>query len=132
MDNLLELSNINLKFNNKQILNNFSLQLSDGDKVLISGNSGKGKSTIFRILLGFEVFDSGKYLINKKDISEFSFFDIWKRFAYVDQDISLRKISAKKYLEDISKFSGNDFNPILDSALCEYFEFDLSLLDKDI
>jgi putative ABC transport system ATP-binding protein len=76
MDNLLELSNINLKFNNKQILNNFSLQLSDGDKVLISGNSGKGKSTIFRILLGFEVFDSGKYLINKKDISEFSFFDI--------------------------------------------------------
>lgn len=128
----IELSNINLNFNNKQVLNNFSLTFSNNDKILISGNSGKGKSTIIKILLGFQKFGSGRYNINSKSFEEYNIFEVRKMFAYVDQEVSLRKISAKQYLQDIAKFSGNSLNGVLNEQLCEYFEFDLNLLDKDI
>jgi putative ABC transport system ATP-binding protein len=128
----LELVNINLKFNNKEILKNFSLTINSKDKILISANSGKGKSTLLKLLLGFEVQDSGKYLIDGKDIKEYSFFEVRKIFSYVDQDVSLRKIKVKDYLEEISKFNGNNLNSSINVELCKYFQFDLNLLDKNI
>ncbi|MCY1153444.1 MAG: ATP-binding cassette domain-containing protein [Sphaerochaetaceae bacterium] len=128
----LELVNINLKFNNKEILKNFSLTINSKDKILISANSGKGKSTLLKLLLGFEVQDSGKYLIDGKAIKEYSFFEVRKIFSYVDQDVSLRKIKSRDYIEEISKFNGNNLTSSIDTELCKYFEFDLSLLDKNI
>ncbi|MDC7237265.1 MAG: ATP-binding cassette domain-containing protein [Sphaerochaetaceae bacterium] len=130
--NTLELVNINLKFNNKEILKNFSLTINSKDKILISANSGKGKSTLLKLLLGFEVQDSGKYLIDGKAIKEYSFFEVRKIFSYVDQDVSLRKIKSRDYIEEISKFNGNNLTSSIDTELCKYFEFDLSLLDKNI
>ncbi|MGD6729713.1 MAG: ABC transporter ATP-binding protein [Pleomorphochaeta sp.] len=128
----LELVNINLKFNNKEILKNFSLTINSKDKILISANSGKGKSTLLKLLLGFEVQDNGKYLIDGKAIKEYSFFEVRKIFSYVDQDVSLRKIKSRDYIEEISKFNGNNLTSSIDTELCKYFEFDLSLLDKNI
>ncbi len=128
----IELKNINLKFNDKQILNNFSLKASEGDKILISGGSGTGKSTIVKLLLGFQDIDSGEYLINNKSISEYSYYESRKFFSYVDQQLSLRKINTKRYLEEISKYRGNNLDGKIDKKLCEYFDFDLGLLDENI
>lgn len=128
----LELRNVNLSFNNKQILKNFSLKIRSKDKILVVGNSGKGKSTLLKILLGFEVINSGQYLIDGKVVKDSNFSDIRKNFAYVDQDVSLRKMLVKQYLQEISKFNGNNLKGELDLELCKYFEFDLALLEKDI
>ncbi len=128
----VELLNLNLKFNNKEILNNFSLSFNSKDKILISANSGKGKSTLLKILLGFEIVDSGKFLIDGKDTKDLSFYEIRKQFSYIDQDVSLRKIKVRDYLEEIAKFNSNNLSSTLDLELCKYFEFDLNLFDKNI
>lgn len=128
----LELRNVNLSFYNKQILKNFSLKIGSKDKILVVGNSGKGKSTLLKILLGFEVFNSGQYLIDEKIIDESNFSEVRKNFAYVDQDVSLRKMIVKHYLQEISKFNSNNLKGTLDFDLCKYFDFDLALLEKDM
>jgi putative ABC transport system ATP-binding protein len=128
----IKLNNISLEYKDKKILDKFSLQFNNQAKILLVGKSGIGKSTIFRILLGFQKFDSGQYLINDKNYSDYDIAEIRKHFAYVDQENSLRKLSVKKYLEEISKFNNNTFNSVIDEKLSDYFEFEKSLFEKDI
>ena len=128
----IELKDINLTFKDKQILSNLNLIVKDGDKVLISGNSGKGKSTLFKILLGFQRFESGSYLINGKDYKKYDISEVRNNFAYVDQDVSIRNIIVKDYFHEIHKFQHNNINEEIDKSLCDYFDFDLSLLEKEV
>jgi len=57
---ILELRNINKKFGDKIILNNFSYQFQRGEKVGIIGKNGVGKSTLLNIVQGLETYDSGE------------------------------------------------------------------------
>ena len=45
---MINFKNISLKFNDKIILNNFNLIVNAGEKILISGVSGKGKTTFLK------------------------------------------------------------------------------------
>ncbi len=57
---ILELRNINKKFGDKIILDNFSYQFQRGEKVGIIGKNGVGKSTLLNIIQGLENYDSGE------------------------------------------------------------------------
>ena len=57
---ILELRNINKKFGDKIILDNFSYQFQRGEKVGIIGKNGGGKSTLLNIIQGLETYDSGE------------------------------------------------------------------------
>ena len=57
---ILELKNINKKFGDKIILDNFSYQFQRGEKVGIIGKNGVGKSTLLNIIQGLETYDSGE------------------------------------------------------------------------
>ena len=57
---ILELRNINKKFGDKIILDNFSYQFQRGEKVGIIGKNGVGKSTLLNIIQSLETYDSGE------------------------------------------------------------------------
>lgn len=61
---IIELKNINKHYGEHKILNNFSLDINEGEMVAITGSSGRGKSTILNIMGLLESFDSGDYLID--------------------------------------------------------------------
>jgi len=128
---LIEFSDINLRYGEKEIFREYSLSVDEGEKVLISGKSGNGKSSLLRILLGFASFDSGELYVKGKLVSPADFSDIRNLFAYVNQDVTLRPGNARMVLGEIAKFSGNDYDGGFDVELAELFEFDLNLLDKD-
>jgi polar amino acid transport system ATP-binding protein len=46
-------------YGDKRILENFTLQVSAGEKLAIIGPSGSGKSTVLRLLMGLEPFQAG-------------------------------------------------------------------------
>ena len=75
----LELKNISFKFNNNIIFENFNLKIKKGDKILIRGKSGVGKTTLIKIILGIIPPDSGSIYINDKKLPKISnaniFFD---------------------------------------------------------
>ena len=129
---MIEFSNIHLKYADKEIFNDFSLSIKKGEKLLITGKSGKGKSTLFELLLGFANDYSGDVFIGGKRIGPGGFAESRKYFAYVNQDVTLRQGKARDVLNEISKFSGNQYNGEFDENLAAFFEFDRKLLDKDI
>lgn len=59
MNYVIELSNINKSYGEHKILNNFSLQISQGTFIAITGKSGIGKSTLLNIIGLLEKADSG-------------------------------------------------------------------------
>lgn len=52
------------KFNDKIIFNDFNLEIKDGEFVIISGESGCGKTTLINIIGGIESIDSGDISVN--------------------------------------------------------------------
>ena len=69
MDYKLEVQNINKNYDGKQILNNITFQVKEGEFLSVLGVSGCGKTTLLRILIGLEQADSGVVLKDHKDIT---------------------------------------------------------------
>ena len=69
---MLELKNICFKRDNKKILDNINLTIDSDKFVVITGPNGSGKSTLAKIIMGIEKPDSGKILLEGKDITELS------------------------------------------------------------
>ena len=70
----VELINITKKYEEQEVLNSFSLDIEKGECLAIMGESGSGKSTIAKIIIGLEKQNSGTVKIFTKDI-EFLFQD---------------------------------------------------------
>ena len=65
----IELKNISLSFNKRQILDNISLTIREGEICGLLGPNGVGKSTIFNIIIGLLTPDYGEVFINKKKVT---------------------------------------------------------------
>lgn len=55
----MRLKDICKSFGECKVLNHFNLSLAQGEHVAIMGKSGKGKTTLINIIMGFEVPDCG-------------------------------------------------------------------------
>ena len=84
----------------KQVLKNVNLKLRDNKLIAISGPNGGGKTTLARILMGLELPDSGKILLDEKDITD---WDVTKRaqnglsFGF-QQPVHFKGITVRKLL----------------------------------
>lgn len=74
-------------------LNGLSLQIQKGELVALMGPSGSGKSTLLNIIGCIDQLTSGSYLLDGKDIQNFSHMRLAqlrnKRFGFVLQDFGL-------------------------------------------
>lgn len=65
----LTLNNITIKYNSKTIFKNFNLEVQKGEKILLTGPSGIGKSSLLKLLLGLIDFQ-GKLQVNNTSVEE--------------------------------------------------------------
>ena len=68
-DTILSLENIEKSFDGDNVLKNISLDIGRGEVVTLLGSSGCGKTTTIRIVAGLLTPDSGKVILNGKDIT---------------------------------------------------------------
>jgi len=115
----VKIEKLKFAFDEKVIFDNFDLEISNGEKILLLGKSGSGKTTLLNIIFGLIMPDSGKVLINNENPFDFSLTDI-NYFGYAPQgpffindtiyeNICLgRSISNKKFNEIINISCLND------------------------
>ncbi|MBS1615200.1 MAG: ABC transporter ATP-binding protein [Bacteroidetes bacterium] len=80
----------------QQVLSHFNMQLECGDFAAISSDSGRGKTTILNLLLGFQKPDSGRIYFNNQLCPEASRKSFWPQIAYVKQQTFLFHASILK------------------------------------
>lgn len=83
----IELSNVTFRYQEgmPRILNNVSLKIRAGQYVAIVGKTGCGKSTLMRILLGFEKPQRGAVYYDGKDLSTMDLRSLRKKIGTVMQ-----------------------------------------------
>ena len=83
----INIKNLNFTFNNKYyVLNNITFNIKEGERVLILGESGSGKSTIMKILYKYYMVDRGYIYLNGYDINDYSVSDIRSKITYISQN----------------------------------------------
>jgi ABC-type multidrug transport system fused ATPase/permease subunit len=114
----VELKNISFQYPGQQVLKDFSLTITKGDFIGISGESGKGKTTLLNLLLGFLPAEKGEILVNGMQVDEHALKNYWPSIAYVRQqaflihDTLARNITLEEeqynqaLLQDAVKISG--------------------------
>ena len=100
----IELSNIYFRYRQTApfILNGLDLRIKAGEYVAVVGKTGCGKSTLMRMLLGFETPEKGTVYFDRKDIRSLDLRSLRRKMGVVTQDGSL--------------FSGDIFSNITVSA----------------
>jgi ATP-binding cassette subfamily B multidrug efflux pump len=89
-------------------LKNFNLAIQPGEKVMILGRTGSGKSTIAQLLLRFYDVTSGTVSINNVEVKDYSLKTLRQHIAYVPQDVFLFSDSVTDNIE--FGLTGKPFN----------------------
>lgn len=80
------LENINFRYEDENVLKNFSLEVPKGKTVALVGQSGSGKSTIANLLTRFYDVNEGKITIDNVDIKEIEMKSLRDLMGLVTQD----------------------------------------------
>ena len=79
-------------------INNLNLSIESGKKYAIVGESGCGKSTVIKMIMGYYDNYEGKIILNKKD----SNYTVEGCFNNNNNENELRKLNKKEYRKNIS------------------------------
>lgn len=86
---MLELRNVSLTLGGKQLFSDLSLSVENGQVVCVTGDSGTGKTTLLRAILGFLPVDDGAISIDGELINSLSAETFRRMMMYVPQELSL-------------------------------------------
>lgn len=86
---LLSLSNIDFSYNSGKrnifSLDKINVQIERDDFLSILGPNGSGKSTLIKLITGYLRPNSGKIILDGKDLNQFKPKELAKKIAYVPQ-----------------------------------------------
>ena len=112
--NILECINVNKKYGDKQVLNNINLKVPKGKIVGLLGKNGTGKSTLIKLINDLLTLDSGKILVNGKEIGIESkkIISYLPERTYLDKTMTVEQVI--KYFEDFyDNFDSNKARKLL-------------------
>ena len=67
---MITLRNLQKSYAGKAVVHDFSLDIGEGEFMVFLGPSGCGKTTTLRMIAGLEEPDSGRILINERDVTD--------------------------------------------------------------
>ena len=84
---ILRFQNVSLSFEKRQILENISFEINQGEIFGMLGPNGVGKSTIFNLITGLIKPDNGEIIIREENVNEYPIFLRTSKFkiGYVPQ-----------------------------------------------
>ncbi len=102
---LIEFKNVSFSYvNNQKVLNNMSFKINPGESFAIVGPTGSGKTTITNLITKFYEINSGKILIDERNINHYNLETIRSKIGIILQDVFL---FADTILNNITLFNKN-------------------------
>jgi ABC-type multidrug transport system fused ATPase/permease subunit len=118
------ISNVYHKYGDDFVLENISIQIKKGEKVAFVGKIGSGKSTLIKLMMGYQPLVMGSIKIGGISVNEISNDDIRTNIFYIPQKpklfnrtlyqnivygIEKSKAPSKEQIADIMKIYGISF-----------------------
>ncbi|ABX30867.1 ABC transporter related [Petrotoga mobilis SJ95] len=86
----VEFQNVKFSYDgNKEVLKGVSFKINPNERVAIVGETGSGKTTIIKLISGLYKYQSGKILLDDKELYDYDLNELRKKIAVVPQDVFL-------------------------------------------
>jgi len=131
----IQIDELTAVFASKNVLEEFSLRVGKGEKVALSGDSGSGKSTILKCLLGFAVPAEGTMRIEGQTLTSETVWALRRKMAYVPQEPDPGRGVVSERLDRPFSFRANcklKRDPQIISLMFEALFLSQDILSKDI
>jgi putative ABC transport system ATP-binding protein len=118
----------------KTVLKDLSFELTAGEKMLITGPSGIGKSTLFRLLLGFVQPSRGRVLFRGSSMNAAAAWKMRREAAYVSQALEIGGGNVSTLIGTVLEYHanrGSHRSESLDSWM-EFLGLGVALLEMDV
>ena len=121
-ENSIQIENINFRYEEENVLKNFSLEVPKGKTVALVGQSGSGKSTIANLLTRFYDVQEGSVKIDGIDIKDMTLSSLRDLMGLVTQDSILFNDSIKNNIR-LGKQDATDDEIIAALKVANAYEF---------
>ena len=133
---LLEIHNLAVEVEGKQVLKNVNLSIAEGETHVLLGPNGAGKSTLFMTILGFPKYHvtNGSIIFKGKDITNLSTAERVKLGMGVSfqNPPAIRGISVENLLKyESGQNEEDELNPRM-KALSDKLKFNNDFLKRDV
>ena len=132
---IVSVNNLFVNYEENEVIKNLSFQISKGDKAVITGESGRGKSTILNTLLGFVPISKGEISFFDKKLTAKNISKIRSRIAWLPQETALHFDSINDIIYSLFSLKINKPNTPSKTEIDQIFnQLNIlpNLLDKEI
>jgi putative ABC transport system ATP-binding protein len=132
---LIHFQQVSIKFNNKVVLTDFNLMVQPGEKIVITGKSGIGKSTIFRLLLGYVQPDNGQIMYQGKVLDKKRIWQLRREIAYVNQNLEIGQGKVSGMISRVMSYNANRWIGSTDSQITSnlnWLDLNREILNEEI
>ena len=122
---MVELRDVHMQFEEKKVLEGVSLKVEPQERLVIMGQSGSGKSTILRMILGILRPDSGSIFFQQFEINRLSRRKLQRVRQYIGMVFQYSALLSSRTvrdnvalpLEDLTDKSREEIDKIVDEKL---------------
>lgn len=86
---MINFDHVSLRFQDKTIFHDLNLDIKKGERVSLIGGSGRGKTTLLKLVQGYLFPDSGTIKIYDEVLTSKSIHHLRKEMAWIPQNINL-------------------------------------------
>ena len=100
----------------KQVLKDFTLQVKEGEKLILLGASGSGKSSILKLLMGIERSQRGEISIGNRALSTLPEECLFRSISYIQQEVFIFDGSIYENITLFQKYSEEELKQAIEKA----------------
>jgi len=126
------LDNVSFSFDQDLILNSLSATISKGDRILLTGKSGDGKSTLLKIIAGYYLPDEGIVTINHHLASKSTTINakLTDHIFYASNEMYIPNTTLKNFIDPESTMDIDKIKQVLKEACLEEILEQHNVLDE--
>ena len=100
----------------KQVLKDFTLRVKEGEKLILLGASGSGKSSILKLLMGIEGSQGGEISIGNRALSTLPEESLFHSISYIQQEVFIFDGSIYENITLFQKYSEEELKQAIEKS----------------